>query len=127
MNNKLLLRIRGLASQEYTVEQIAKKLNISFGEAEYYVVEIGYRPRYDDGLTAGKLRYQPEHGVPPVIPDMVNMESGDKTWRLTSKDIQRIKEYREQGFNVTDIALKVGKHRDTVRNALKRMKNGEGA
>lgn len=119
--NKLKLRIRAMASQEYTVEQIAKKLNITLGEAEYYVTEIGYRPRYDKPGPVSKLRYQPEHGVQPVLPDMVDRENGERTWKLTVNDMRRIKEYREQGMNVTDIALRLGKHRDTIRNALKKM------
>lgn len=124
MNNKLLLRIRGLASQEYTIEQIADRLKITKGEAEYYVTDMGYRPKYD---TSGKtMRYQTEHGVPIIHPDMAEETVSHKNWRLTDTDMKRIKALYEEGFNVTDIALRVGKNRDTVRNALKRMKNGEG-
>lgn len=124
MNNRLSLRIRGLASQEYTIEQIAKRLKITKGEAEYYVSEMGYRPRYD---TPGKImRYQAEHGVPMIRPDMVSEADEHKEWKLTEKDIKRIKALHEEGFTVTDIALRVGKHRDTVRNALKRIGSGKG-
>lgn len=123
MNNRLLLRLRGLASQEYTIEQIAERLKITKGEAEYYVADMGYRPRYD---TPGNvMRYQAEHGVPMIRPDITEEIDEQKTWKLTDRDIKRIKTLHEEGFTATDIALRVGKHRDTIRNVLKRIESSK--
>lgn len=123
MNNRLLLRIRGLASQEYTIEQIAERLKITRSEAEFYVSDMGYRPRYD---TPGNvMRYQIEHGVPIVRPEIEEEKVEKRSWRLTDKDIKRIETLYKEGFTVTDIALKIGKNRDTVRNALMKIKGKE--
>lgn len=119
--NKLSLEIRAMASQEYAVEQIAKKLKITRAEAEYYVAEAGYRPRYDEPRAVETMRYQPEHGAVPVKPERTVSSAKPKTWKLTQEDLDRIAIYRSMGLNVTDIARKIGKHRDTVRNALKKI------
>lgn len=63
MNKKVLIELRALASQEYTVESIAKKLGITKGEAEYYVWQMGYRAKYDEPRALETMRYQPEHGI----------------------------------------------------------------
>ncbi len=119
MKNLLLLKIRGLASQEYTVETIAERCKISKAEAEYYVTEIRYRPRYNEPGKIG--RYQTEHGITLPKPEMIDRSASEKGWKVTEKERERIRLLHSQGYTVTDIALKIGKHRDTVRNALKKM------
>lgn len=63
MNKKLLLELRAMASQQYTVEKIAEKLGITNGEAEYYVYQMGYRAKYDEPRALETMRYQLVHGI----------------------------------------------------------------
>ena len=99
MKKSTLLEIRAMASQRYTVERIAEKLHISKAEAEYYVKDMGYRPIYDEPRTIEALRYQPEK--------------------------KRIREMRADGYNFTEIAQRIGKHRDTIKKAVKEMEGEE--
>lgn len=126
MKKSTLLEIRAMASQRYTVEKIAEKLHISKAEAEYYVKDMGYRPIYDEPRTIETLRYQPEHGIQLPPPDFEDEDPAkEKTWALTAKEKKRIREMREDGYNFTEIAQRIGKHRDTIKKAVKEMEGEE--
>lgn len=124
MKKSVLLNLRAMASQEYTVEQIAKKLGITKGEAEYFVWKMGYKAKYDEPRPIeNMMRYQPEHGVfvEPIFED--DTEHKKQTYHLTPEDYKKISKLKNQGFCTTDIALKVGKSRDAIRKAIEKLED----
>ena len=123
MNKKMLLEIRAMASQQYTVETIAEKLKITKGEAEYYVWQMGYRAKYDEPKAIERMRYQPEHGIKlsEIKEENDKDERKIRTWKITDEEMNRIRHWMDKGFTATEIALKLGKHRDTIVKAIKKI------
>lgn len=124
MNKNQLLQLRALASQEYTVEQIADKLHLSRSEVEYTMLERGYRRRYDDPSTLALPRYYTggvvlERRV--CDPDESGIDTPRcRSGRISDDEIGTIIEKHRKGDCATVIARKIGRHPGTVHRILKR-------